>query len=572
MNPMHPILSRTLLFAAMMGLSLAPASCGGGGSDATGGTAGLGILLTDAPTDGLSVVEMDLLSIQLRRADGSFSANLLPARRTYDLLALAGTRSLLALVDPPPGSYDGVRVEIDPASVRIFDATGAAVSVRVLRSSDLASFSTRGEGTMLIGSGFSNLLVDVDLSKSLAEDLAQPGGKTFELEVEAEHEFEHEGMDEFRGRVTREDPNAGSFTMDLLDDSGVRFGSVTVLVHEGDLLLDDNDLLFANRAAFFAALNFGSEVEVHGSVTSAGRVDADRVEIEDAFSYPIKLKGDVLSVDSGAQEFDFLLKEVRRGSQTVYATLAQLGNPRILRMSWSGDTNFRVEDGGSSSAAALVPGAELYLGFLNFTPPMPFPVASVELDGEGAEYEGSITDVSGLPASFTLAVDHDQPSWLSGAISGPVQVNLNAVDRIYLDTETNPALAVSTLLAGLKCEIHGDLSGPPQAATLVARTVKIKPGRLVGEVTGLNLGARTLTVQLTDLKDPFGGPSLNGSVTVQVPVAAWIEGKSGPLTLAQVASLLAGLGVGEVLELELEGLGDGSGGVTGWELELEVRD
>ena len=569
---MRHLLQNTLLAAALTATAFLAAACGGGGSDDSASAGGLGILLTDAPTDGLAMVEMDLTTIQLRRTDGSFTANLLPARRTYDVLGLAGTTSLLAMVTPPAGTYDGIRVQIDPASVRIFASGGAAVDVRVLRSIDVATFAARGQGDLSLGSSFQDLLVDIDLLKSLAEDPANPGGKTFELEVEAEHAFEDRGMDEFRGRVTGEDPTSSSFFVNLLDDSGVIFGKATVLVDAGDALVDDDGVPFGSIAEFFAALQVGNEVEVHGLLDASGRIAATRVEIEDGFSLPIKLKGDVLSVNAGAQQFEFLFKEARRGSQSVYPVLAQLGNPRVLTIAWDAGTSFAIEDGGAASAATLVPGAEVYVGFTTFSAPMPFLAGAVEFDDEGASFEGTITGVAGLPGSFTLTLDSDEPAWLSGAVTAPVSVTLASADRIYLDTETEPALAASALLTGLKVEVHGALSGPANSATIAASRLKVKPGRLDGVITDVQLGARTLTVQVEDVDDPFGGPALAGSLTVQVPVEAWIEGDDGLLSLAALDSMLAGLGGGATLTVRLEGIGDGLGSVLGWELEVEIDD
>lgn len=569
---MRSTLKTTLLAGALAAAGLLAGSCGGGGSDDAAASSSLGILLTDAPTDGLAMVEMDLTVIQLRRSDGSFTANLLPARRTYDVLGLAGTSSLLAMVTPPAGIYDGIRVEIDPSSVRIYASGGAAVPVRVLRSSDLASFASRGQADLTLGNGFQDLLVDVDLLKSLAEDASNPGGKTFELEVEAEHAFEDRGMDEFRGRVNGKDVATNLFGVDLLDDAGVIFGKATVAVEAGDALVDDDGVPFASLAAFFAALQTGNEVEIHGALAATGRINATRVEIEDGFSQPIKLKGDVLSVNAGAQEFEFLFKEARRGSQAVFQTLAQLGNPRVLTIAWDAGTSFAIEDGGAASAAALVPGAELYVGFTTFSAPMPFLAGAIEFDDEGASFEGTITGVSGLPGSFMLTLDSDEPARLTGLVTAPVSVSLATIGRTYLDTETEPALTASALLTGLKVEVHGMLSGPPNAATVAATWLKVKPGRLDGEITGVNLGARTITVQVEDLDDPFGGPALAGSVSVLVPLAAWIEGDSGLLNLAAVDSLLAGLAGGAALTVRLEGIGDGLGAVTGWEMEVEVDD
>jgi hypothetical protein len=554
--------------------ALAAAACGGGGDDSNGSGDSLGMLLTDAPVDGLSLFTVDILSVQLLRADGTATGNLLPATRNYDVLGLAGLRALLGLADPPAGTYTGVRLAVDPATVAAADATGTPVDVRVTRATDDATFMILDATNLVIGSAFQDLLLDIDLDKSLSDDLTNPGGLVFELELESEHEIEDEGFDEFRGRVVSESADSGNFVADLLDDSGsTTFGRVTVAVSAGDVLIGEDEQLFGSVAAFFAALAPGMEVEVHGSFAFDGTVNATIVEIEDGLNFPVKIKGELLAVDAGAQEFTFLWKEVRRGSSLVFPVLAQIGNPRVLDVAWDASTVFTVEDGGgSTTSAALVPGTEVYVHFLDFAAPMPFLAAGVELDDDGAEFEGTITDISGLPGSFVMQPDTDEPSWTSGFISAPVTVNLAAVSRIWLDTETEPTLDASDLLTGLKVEVHGALSGSPASATITASQLKVKPGELEGTISAVNPGAGTLVVNVQEVDDPFGSPDPSGTITAAVPADSWIEGDDGPLTLNALASLFATLGAGEILTVELEGIGDGLGSVIAWEIAAEVED
>jgi len=570
---MRNLLSLRGAAVLMAGLALiSTTSCGGGGGEDDSSSGSLGLLLTDAPTDGLSLFSADLTVIQLRRDDGAFTANLLAAPRNYDLLGLAGTRSLLGLVSPPPGVYTGVRVSVDPATVLAYDQAGAAVPVTVTRSTDEASFLALDTSHLTVGGSFQNLLIDVDLLKSLRDGSA-PGSLVFELEVEAEHEFEDSSFDEFRGRVISEDPTAGRFAAELLDDTGsVSFGLVTVAVDDGDLLYGDDRQLLGSVAEFFAALQPGAEVEVHGSFSGAGLILATRVEIEDGLSFPVKIKGDVLAVNSGAQTFTFLWKEVRRGSSLVAPVLAQAGNPRVLEIAWDSGTIFSIEDGGASTSAGLVPGAEAYVHFLDFAAPMPFLAAGVEFDGDGAEYEGTITDVSGLDGSFVMQLDSDEPAWISGSVTGPLTVALGGAGRIWLDTESEPALLAGDLLVGLKIEVHGLLAGAPNAATLSATKVKVKPGALEGVLTAVQSGAGTISLSIEELDDPFGGAPPAGSIVARVPNGAHLEGDDGLLTLAGLASLLAGLQAGEFVELRLDGIDDGSGTILAWEVEARVRD
>jgi hypothetical protein len=572
---MRSILSPFGFAALIAGLAiLSIPSCGGGGSDDTSGNSGsLGLLITDAPTDGLSVVTVDVTSVQLRRADGSFTGNLLAAPRNFDLLGLAGTRSLLSFVSPAPGVYTGVRVSVDPATVLAYDQAGAAVAVTVTRSTDDANFLALDTSNLTVGGSFQDLLIDINLQKSLRDDAGNPGSLIFELEVEAEHEFEDSSMDEFRGRVVSEDATANRFVANLLDDTGTTsFGQITVVIDENDVLLSDDKQVLGSVAAFFGALQTGAEVEVHGSLTSAGLIQATRVEIEDGLSYPVKIKGDVLAVDSGAQTFSFLWKEVRRGSSLVFPVLAQAGNPRVIEIAWDGNTSFSIEDGGSSSVAGLVPGTEVYVHFLDFSVPMPFLAAGVEFDVDGAEFEGTITDVSGLNGSFVMQLDSDEPAWTSGIITGPVTVALGGVSRIWLDTESEPSLQAGDLLVGLKIEVHGSFSGAPNAGTISASKLKVKPGALEGILTGVNGGAGTISLTISDLDDPFGGAPPAGAIVAIVPNGAHLAGEDGLLSLAGLASLLAGLQAGESVELKLDGINDGFGTILAWEVEARIRD
>jgi hypothetical protein len=72
------------------------------------------------------------------------------------------------------------------------------------------------------------------------------------------------------------------------------------------------------------------------------------------------------------------------------------------------------------------------------------------------------------------------------------------------------------------------------------------------------------------VNDPFGGLDPVGTISVQVPTGAWMEGDDGSLTLADLASMLAALSVGESVQIELEGLGDGAGQIIAWEMEAEI--
>ena len=134
---MRPSIRTLSLLAvpALSGLALALA-CGGGSKSTsaislavapvTGGTA---IILTDAPSDQWSAVEVVVTKVAL----------LNKADHTKEVVAFQGTSAKINLVDLdsvgellataqlPVGTYDAVRVTIDPASVNLVKADGTPV-------------------------------------------------------------------------------------------------------------------------------------------------------------------------------------------------------------------------------------------------------------------------------------------------------------------------------------------------------------------------------------------------------------------------------------------------------------
>lgn len=564
---------RSFLLLGALGAAFLLASCGGGGDDSSSGSGDdVGFLISDAPTDGLAAVMADVVDLRLLRPDGSATGNLLQVPRTFDFISLASTRSLLRMADVPDGTYTGVRLRIDPASVRVVAKAGGVVPVVVDRSQDDCLFSDLGESPLVVGSGFERILVDVPLDQTLSDDTTNPGGKRFALKIRCEHEFpDDSGFDEFHGRVTEMDPTSNTFECMVMDDSGSGFGEVHVVVDDSDVLLDDGRAL-AGTTAFFAALRIGAEVEVHGYLGRAGNFQADRVEIEDVSSEPYRLRGQVLSVDSGAETFELLWTRVDRGSSTVHGTMAALGNPAVITVAWDGSTRFEGEDGASATVAQLIPGAKVKCGFPAFSGSEPFFCTTIEFDDEGAEFEGTITDDSGLPASLELTLDSDEPAVTSGQVTAPVTVDLTGTSNVFLDVEGRPSLAKDDVLAGMKAEAHGQLSGPPNAAAVQATKFKVKPGRLQGTLVAVSPGAGTITIQVSDVDDPWG-VAIAGTETFAVASGAALELEGSTTTLSGLQSALSGLGPGEELEVErAKGIGDASGGdPIVWELEVRVK-
>ena len=128
-----------------------------------------------------------------------------------------------------------------------------------------------------------------------------------------------------------------------------------------------------------------------------------------------------------------------------------------------------------------------------------------------------------------------------------------------LASELAGPLSAAQLQTGLRVKVYGDISGPSSGPALQAARVKVRPGRLDGEVqTGdQSLGAFTVTVHGVD--DPFGGSGPFSPATVRFAAGAQVEDDAS--SPAAFFALLSSLRSGEFLEVRVEGIAGASGRV-----------
>ena len=567
------------MWTALLVLSLILlAACGGGGGSSSSSSDDdgpeLSFSLEDAPTDTFSTVRLRVDELRLEDGDGLLSANLLGSPREFDLLGLAAKSALLALIPSfPDGSYPRVHLTVGHAEV--LDLGGLPVPVTIVQGA--GSATVPGAGIVLDG-GYLNCALDVDLDASFREDPGAPGSFLFELRFNASDGIPP-AFDGFRGRVTAIDRARSRFTARLIDDgSATSFGELQVLVEDGDFLVHDDGRTFATADAFLDELDVGEIVQVNGRLLPSGLFDASRVIEEDddglSGSSRIEFEGEVLSLDPVGQTFQLLIKEVEKGEAIAGPVLAGLPNPNLIEVAYDAATLIVADDSGSSGAGlvdlTLVPGLEVDVRFASFALPSPFLATSIEVgDGssggdDGIEYEGTIVDVADLPSSFRFALQSSEPAVLTGLVTAPVLVPLSSAPTIELDAGPEPILAPDDLLLNLRAKVYGELSGPPANATLTPTRIKVKPGRLEGTLTAVDLGGRTLTVTVDEVDRSFGGPvTPTGSVVFEVPASAEIETDAGGTALVDLAGLLGGAAV----SIRLEGIALVGGGFRAWEVE-----
>jgi hypothetical protein len=154
-------------------LALAPA-CGGGGSGSgstSGGAGGTDIMVTDAPSDTWSTVQVQVTSVTLlNQADHTKTAVAFTGAATVNLVDLDSVGELLASAQLPAGTYDQavITVNPDPTTMSIIPAGGALPAIAA-------------SNIFVVGNGS----VTVDLSPVLT--VTSSGSNALQLDFDLNH-------------------------------------------------------------------------------------------------------------------------------------------------------------------------------------------------------------------------------------------------------------------------------------------------------------------------------------------------------------------------------------------------
>jgi hypothetical protein len=172
---MRPSL-RTLSLLALPALTTVALTlaCGGNSSSPVSGSSGTptgaaAIILTDAPSDQWSAIEVVVTKVTLlNKADHTREVVAFEgATAKINLVDLDSVGELLATAQLPVGTYDALRITIDPASVNLVKADGTTVpgsQVHVKGASVLVGLST---DLVVTASGSNAVQIDFDLSHPL---------------------------------------------------------------------------------------------------------------------------------------------------------------------------------------------------------------------------------------------------------------------------------------------------------------------------------------------------------------------------------------------------------------------
>ena len=542
-------------------LFLVLAACNDDG-DGSGGVpvdqATADVLITDAAADDLSSFSAEIASVRLQREDLTFTGDLVGSAEV-EFLGLAGSSVLLAHESIPADTYVGVEIGFTPGSYRAADEAGQPVTVVAVSDTFLAELPVP---VALEDDDYLQFQIDLDLEDSLSGDVAagtidfDPSGS-----CSSDDGSDEAALDELKGIVVSSSAGDETFEIDAFvgDEVPVELGTLTVETDAQTLFLDDDGTELTSTL-FYAALVDGSTLlEVHGGLGLDGVVAATRVEIEDQAGGVgsqdlVRIEGLVFDVQ--ATQLQLQVLEIEDGETIAGPILDALAEPEFILVSFDAATVFLVEDTVATSSELAV-GQRVKVKFCAFATE-PFPACRVEIEDEDAEFEGTITDVALVPASFVVHLEDGEPAILAGLVqdtSTDVTVDL-ASSSLFLDTQGEPALLPADLLPELEVEAHGTLSGPATGPTITASRTKVFAGRLEDAVViGTNELAASFTTTGGEIVDPFGTGVTPGPQDVLIQPGCVFEGDVD--SAAEFFQLFEGK-----VEVQVDVHGIGSGSVT----------
>ncbi|GLH65833.1 DUF4382 domain-containing protein [Geothrix edaphica] len=277
---MRPVLRTFSLLALPLGLSALALSIACSGSSSAGSSASAtpmgtaSIILTDAPSDQWSAVEVVVTKVAfLNKSDHTKEVVAFQgASAKINLVDLDSVGELLASAQIPAGTYDALRITIDPASVNLVKADGTTVAanqIHVLGSSVLVGLST---DLVVTANGSNAVQLDFDLAHPLF--LVQLPDGSWAMNLQVRHRPNANGMMGmaqlmFRHRKgTVASVGASSFV--LHTDSG---NDLTVNVDAGSWFFDAD----ARAQGSFAGLAAGKHVLISLRMQPDGSLWAVRV-------------------------------------------------------------------------------------------------------------------------------------------------------------------------------------------------------------------------------------------------------------------------------------------------------
>jgi hypothetical protein len=500
---------------------------GGGGSDDGSVT----FALTDAPSDELSVFQVEVTGLQIFNTAGA-PTQVFPqtAGQTtvVNLLRLRGIHHLLGNMQLKPGDYD--RIELSFINAVAVDNGANKLTINPATS---GTVTIQLQPALRVGQ--SNLLfeIDFDVNNSVGNLVTGPGGSlTLNPLIIARVDDTPTGgqhIEDFKGVVQAVRP------MEMVVTLGA--GTVRVILTANTIVEANGTFTSAGSAGFdlTTIVQSGNIVEVDGLFNAAqNSVTATKIELEDGlsgFNGP-EAQGLVLSLGTGS--FDMLVTE-SRDSGFVPGTTQTI--------TYTGSTFFKWDDPDAVAASS-----NLRLGMeVRTTGSTGTPAAAQGVKLRETELRGTITAVNAGALQATMDVARiegvsvstfagfSNPVTLQFFGTMPVSISANSFAEVegHFDRTTNGFFDVTD------GDAHGEDNHTHSLEGNGFSIVSTNP--LVLSISG-------------QLESATGVVSITGTVVLAGNVVI-IEQNDNADTKVQVtaAALEAGINSGKYVELKAEG-------------------
>jgi len=391
---MRPSLRTFSLLAlpALTTLALTVACGGSGGSStpapvATGSAA---IILTDAPSDQWSAVEVVVTKITLlNKADHAREVVAFEgATARINLVDLDSVGELLATAQLPVGTYDALRVTIDPGSVSLVKADGTTVpagQVHVNGANVLVHLET---DLVVTAAGSNAVQIDFDLGHPLF--LVQLPNGDWVMNLQVKHRSNANGMMGMRQLMFRHRrgtiASVGASSFVLHTDSG---NDLTVHVDAGAWFFDADTKALGS----FAGLAAGKNALVSLRMQTDGTLWAVRVWYGANALPGWTPEGHVVGVD-------------RVNNRLLISTNA--GAPRAIAIDGDTTFTFRTDQAIGTGQATL---ADIWMGFkvqVDVKDPLQVPMHAKSVNIQRAVDGGVIKTADATQFTYTHPVAGDR--------------------------------------------------------------------------------------------------------------------------------------------------------------------
>ncbi len=551
-------------------------ACGGGGSSGGGDSttavttadaASIDLLIGDAPVDELSSFEIEVLAAHLVRPDNSETDNVLASSRMVDLLDLVSKSALLRVATTEADVYDGVRLVFDPDSVEARDLAGEVVPVQVLTADATAVLD---EALELEAAERTRLHLDVDLDESLSEDGS--GGYLFDPEVVLTVRDDPElPLDGLHGRIREVKERRGQLVVAIHDpDSDTDIGHLTLEVFDRTLLLDEGKPVTARQ--FFNTASPGDRFAADGKLMRGGILKASYILLREDRRPEAEVSGLVTDLNSANQQLTLQIRHIERGRSPLKRALRRLGAPNEITVSFDlARILLKGETPRMGTGDDLAIGQRVRIDLGPLASGMPFPAQWIVVDDEGLRFHGTVADGQSIPADFDITLHPRDVAVRAGLVESedtPVAVLLDGTETIYLKFQGHPELELEQILPGQHLRVTGDYGGTPTEPEVNADSIRVRPGRLDGEVEAWDPVEQSLTVAIDKIGDPFGGDPLDEKVVIHL--ADGVVVKRDATTVDELFELLEKLTDDDEAEVHVTGIGDGLGDVVAYRVIIDV--